>query len=134
LQKHPAEIGQSMTSRVASMLQQLTWNQSDIADFLGQYLSEPKVHVVFQPPRSMSLQAFHKKLQKTGIALDGRSQLLFHRDRFFMNGETCDVTGPESVALTRLADHRNLPPDDFADMVLVNRLHGWYLAGYLQWL
>lgn len=137
LQPHPAEIGQAMTARVAAMLAQIAWQESDIADFLAQHLSEPKPHVVFEPPRAMSLATFHKRLQKQGIALDGKSQLLFHGMRFFMNGELTETGPDELTMLQQLADRRRLPPAAFADMlletILIERLHGWYAAGYLQW-
>lgn len=137
LQTHPAEIGKAMTARVAAMLAQISWRESDIADFLAHYLSEPKPHVVFQPPRSMSLAAFHKKLQKQGIALDGKSQLLFHGARFFINGEMIEARPAELAVLQQLADRRRLPAAVFADMLLdmklIDRLHAWYAAGYLQW-
>ena len=137
LQQHPAEICQAMTARVAAMLAQISWQESDIADFLAQYLSEPKSHVVFEPPRVMGLAAFHKKLQKQGIALDGKSQLLFHGARFFINGEMIEARPAELAVLQQLADRRRLPAAVFADMLLdmmlIERLHGWYAAGYLQW-
>lgn len=137
LQQHPAEIAQAMTARVAAMLAQISWQASDIADFLAQYLSEPKSHVVFEPPRAMSLPAFHKRLQKQGIALDGKSQLLFHGTRFFINGEMIEARPDELAMLQQLADRRRLPPAVFADMLLdmmlVERLHTWYAAGYVQW-
>lgn len=137
LQQHPAEIGQAMTARVAAMLAQISWQESDIADFLAQYLSEPKSHVVFEPPRAMSLVAFHKKLQKQGVALDGKSQLLFHGARFFINGEMIEARSAELAVLQQLANRRRLPAAVFADMLLdmmlIERLHGWYAAGYLQW-
>jgi 50S ribosomal protein L16 3-hydroxylase len=132
LQPHPAEIGGSMVERVSEMLDAIRWQQADVTEFLGQYLSEPKAHVVFDTPRAMTLPTFHKRLQTSAIRLDSKSRLLFHGQRFFMNGESIDVAEPELAALTELADRRSLPPCAFADMVLVERLHSWYLAGYLR--
>jgi 50S ribosomal protein L16 3-hydroxylase len=132
LQPHPAEIGDSMVARVSEMLDAIRWQAADVTDFLGQYLSEPKAHVLFDPPRAMSLSTFQKRLQASGIRLDSKSQLLFHGQRFFMNGESADVTELELTALMALADHRSLPPGAFTDKVLIERLHRWYLAGFLR--
>lgn len=132
VQTHPAEVGKAMTTRVAAMLQKLTWDERDIGSFLAQYLSEPKPHVLFHPPRPMTLQAFHKKLRGAGIVLDGKSQMLFHRDLMFMNGEPVEAVGTDSDVLIELADHRRLPPGEYSAMALVERLHGWYLAGYVR--
>lgn len=132
LQSHPAEIGGSMVARVSEMLNAIRWQQADVTEFLGRYLSEPKAHVVFDPPRAMTLPTFQKRLQTSAVRLDSKSRLLFHGHRFYMNGESVDVAESELAALTELADRRSLPPRAFADMVLVERLHSWYLAGYLR--
>ena len=44
-QRHPAQIGSAMIERIASMIGALQWRRSDIARFLGQYLTEPKPQI-----------------------------------------------------------------------------------------
>ena len=70
-QKHVAEIPAAMLDWAEKTIKAAArWNKSDIADFLGRYLSEPKPHVYFDPPyRPKSLTAFTKAVQKTGLAL-----------------------------------------------------------------
>lgn len=134
--KHVAEIPSAMldwaekTVRVAAR-----WDKHDIADFLGRYLSEPKAHVYFDPPQRLkSLAAFTQSVRKHGVALDARSQLLFHGNAFFINGERLESSPTLAALLRRLADKRYLMPGECnheqgAEMLAL--LHLWYQAGYL---
>ena len=128
---HPAEVDTAMIRRVADMLASIDWQEADVADFLGRYLSEPKPHLVFDMPRAMSLATFQRRLQTTGIRLDPKSRLLFRGRRFFMNGEAVDASAAEYGALTTLADRRCLPPATQCDAALVAKLHAWYSVGML---
>jgi len=76
--KHPAEISGKMIKQVASMLNQIQWNQEDIIQFLGQYLSEPKQHIFFDPPdHPLSQNRFKTRCSTHGVHLALQSQLLF---------------------------------------------------------
>lgn len=136
VQSHPAEISASMIKKVDSILDGLKWNEEDVARFLGQYLSEPKSHVVFEPPPSMSLKTFCKRIALDGIKLGYKSQLLKAQDSFYLNGEVLEVD-PDSVDLMmKLADDRQLTSDELSEAVkihenLVAQLYDWYLAGWL---
>ena len=130
--RQPAKISAAMVRQVADMLKNISWHKDDVARFLGSYLSEPKAHVVFDAPRAMSLAAFHKRLVKNGICLSAQSQMLFHGDCFFINGEAIEVLAPDQALLKRLADRRWLEAGEFASVVLVEQLHSWYLAGYCR--
>lgn len=138
LQQHPAEIGTAMLDQVAGMLDNIRWNKADIADFLGQYLSEPKPHVMFDQPAPVSESAFHKRLKKEGIDLSLKSQMLFHGKHFFINGEQVEIPKSCGDLMRQLADQRHLAAmnftGDFTDKFLVKQLHEWYLAGYLCFL
>jgi 50S ribosomal protein L16 3-hydroxylase len=136
LQQHPAKIGTAMLDQVAGMLNNIRWNKADVAEFLGRYLSEPKSHVMFDHPASISESAFHKRLQKKGIDLSLKSQLLFHEKHFFMNGEQVEIPKSSGGLMRQLADQRHLAAmsftEDFKGEFLVKQLHEWYLAGYLR--
>lgn len=132
LQAHPAEIGTAMVAQVARLLQDVRWQEQDVARFLGSYLSEPKPHVVFDAPRAKSRAAFRRQLQQKGICLALQSQMLFQGAYGYLNGEEFEMPASRRHALQQLADARCLPPDDFADDALVAMLHQWYLAGYCQ--
>ena len=128
---HPAEMGESMLQQVAAMLQELQWDKQDVCRFLGQYLSSPKSYVMFDQPAFMPEKVFRKRLQDEGIWLTRKSQLLYHGENLFLNGEEVQP-GNEGRELRQLANDRRLPPGLGASDPLVKMLHAWYLDGYLQ--
>lgn len=137
LQTHPAEIGTQMLGKVSDMLDQIRWQPEDVSSFLGRYLSEPKPHIVFDENEALSLKRFVQQLAQHGIALSGKSQMLFHEGQFFMNGEQLPACAQHQDILMALADHRLLEAgcidaDVLKDQALVQQLYNWYLAGYLQ--
>lgn len=131
-QQHPAELGPQMLGKVQALLQGIRWNDEDIAAFLGAYLTEPKPHIVFDRPRRIGLEKFREQLAKKGVQLSLKSQMLFHADRFFINGEAVQAEGAILNLLTTLADQRALPPtNDLPEQAAV-LLHQWVNAGYLH--
>lgn len=133
-QPHPAEIGNAMLNQVAGILSRIHWNKGDIAEFLGKYLSEPKPHVLFEPPRRMDVAVFRKKLEQKGVRLGLKSQMLFSGSRFFLNGEMVNFSGTAAAMLRQLADTRELTAVGEMDESLLLRLHEWYLAGYIEFI
>jgi 50S ribosomal protein L16 3-hydroxylase len=137
LQEHAAEISADMVTKVAENLKKIQWSNTDVADFLGSYLSEPKPEVVFEVNKKMSQSNFNKSLAKYGIRLDLKSQMLFSGNRFYLNGEAVTFTDKSAVIVTKLADNRELSVDDMnhsqiTDEPLLQKLCEWYLAGYLH--
>jgi len=135
LQTHPAEISLSMTQKVSAILQQIEWNESDVAQFLGRYLSEPKPDVVFESPARVSEKVFIERLKKYGLQLSLKSQMLFHDKCFFINGEQCQVSDDSSGVLRKLADQRFVSAPELAniqDVRLTQQLYQWYLSGYAE--
>ncbi len=139
LQEHPAEIGQNMITKVSAILKDIHWSEQDVSDFLGTYLSEPKLDVVFDANKKISLSHFIKKLSAQGIALDLKSQMLFINNQFYLNGETVAFVNKSADLLSKLADRRQLSTDDInhrqpLDEKLQQQLHTWYLAGFLDFI
>jgi 50S ribosomal protein L16 3-hydroxylase len=135
-QKHVAEIPNAMLDWADKTIRAAArWDKSDITDFLGRYLSEPKSHVFFDPPaRPKSLAAFAKTIEKHGVALDARSQMLFRGNAFFINGERLEASPGITSMLIKLADKRYLEPGDCSheqSSEMITLLHLWYQAGYL---
>jgi len=135
-QKHVAEIPSAMLDWADQTIRAATrWDKSDITDFLGRYLSEPKAHVYFDPPaRPKSLDAFSKVIRKHGVALDSRSQMLFKDNAFFINGERLEASPNLTSMLIKLANKRYLEPGDCTheqSQEILTLLHVWYQAGYL---
>lgn len=137
LQEHSAEISDAMINKVADTLQKIRWSNTDVAAFLGTYLSEPKADVVFDAPKKITMRNFNEKLAKHGIALDLKSQMLFTTEHFYLNGEVASFSGAAAGMLKKLADDRHLEVNDpeqfkMIDERLLQQLYDWYIAGYLQ--
>ena len=132
LQTHPAEISATMINKVASAINRLTWSKDDIAQFLGSYLTEPKPHIFFDPPaRPLSLAKFHQAVEKKGLHLSLKTQLLFAGERLFMNGEEVSAKGAALKLLSRLADERVLSGPMALPPAAGEMLYDWYQAGYV---
>lgn len=129
-QAHPVEISPQMVAKVSAMLKSIRWEKADVANFLGEYLTEPKPHIVFTPPRRMTLEAFRERLAKTGIVLDLKSQMLLSGNNVFINGESVEVDTAILPLMQHLAEDRALPPVTEAEAIEL--LHQWHQAGYLQ--
>ena len=136
LQSHPSEINADMVKKVDAILEGLKWNEGDVTNFLGQYLSEPKAHIVFYRPPKITLQAFSKRLNIDGVKLSYKSQLLKAQDNFYFNGEAIDFDSGAMHLMMKLADNRQLLAEDFSEVVQVSEnfvglLLDWYLVGWL---
>ncbi|PPC94563.1 MAG: cupin [Methylotenera sp.] len=134
LQAHPAEISVQMINKVSENLNKIQWSDDDVGQFLGCYLSEPKQHIVFVPNKKMALKTFKEKLSKSDLTLDLKSQMLFLKDTFFMNGEAVNLHQATAHHLKTLADTRYLPQTLLLDENLVSVLHEWYMAGYVHFV
>ena len=64
LQLHAAEISDAMIAKVDEALRGIIWDKDKAADFLGKYLTEPKLDVLFEPNRKISKAEFIKQSRK----------------------------------------------------------------------
>lgn len=130
-QTHTAEISEHMVGKVSDILGAIRWDADSIGRFLGIYLTEPKVGVVFTPPkRPLTQEKFSQAAQKKGLSLALASNMLFHKNSFYLNGEKFPVTKEDRGALQRFADTRSLSADQLRSS-LENPLYQWYRAGYI---
>jgi 50S ribosomal protein L16 3-hydroxylase len=106
LQNHPAQISDTMIAKVGTMLQTITWDKQHVADFLGKYLTEPKMDVVFKPNKKISQTEFSKRLAQKPLLLSLKSQLLFVQNTFYLNGEKLTVSEALNTCMQTLADKR----------------------------
>lgn len=137
LQEQPAEIGKDMVKKVSSILDGLKWNDADVADFLGQYLSEPKSHIVFDAPNNISIKAFEKRMRDKGIQLGFKSQLLKAGDIYYLNGEAVTLDAGSENLIRTLANSKALSSKDLHDAGQLNdefvaQMHDWYLASCIM--
>ena len=135
LQTHPAEISENMLKKVGESLQKITWGKENVADFLGKYLTEPKPDVIFAPARKISKAEFIKKVAQKTLRLNLKSQMLFHADNFYLNGEKLSVTSALIVTMRELADTKLLNTPALQANIhagLGDVLYDAYLAGFIN--
>jgi 50S ribosomal protein L16 3-hydroxylase len=134
---NPAQLPPLLIDRVGSILAALTWNEKDVASFLGTYLSGPKANVVFDPPRrALNEMRFIERVKKSGLRLDKKTILLYDDTSYFLNGEQETLPPTLKKWSPELADRRYLQGKRFVtlsdDSSMTALLHEWYCAGWIQ--
>ncbi|WP_258364323.1 cupin domain-containing protein [Nitrosomonas sp. Nm84] len=133
LQLHSSKISAAMQSQVNSILKKIKWNRSDIEDFLGIYLSEPKTHVFFeQPAKPLTPNIFQQKIKKNGVQLNLKSRMLSGNNKIFINGEVYKVSTNTYKELIKLADDQELLPFYEIGSEAKKVLYQWYVSGYIM--
>jgi 50S ribosomal protein L16 3-hydroxylase len=122
--RQPGAIPARMVSFAGSLLKSIRWSKDDTARFLGEYLTEPKPHVVFRPSGN------RRRLASSELRLDPRTQLLYSGRRFFINGESFLASKSALRRLRELADRRRLRGDRLARSPLAGLISSWLRAGY----
>ena len=131
-QKHPSEISADMLQQVGRAIRKVKWDDEDIANFLGCYLSEPKPHIFFDAPaKPLTEERFGLAVQKSGVSLDLKTQMLCHDSTAFINGDAHPVGMGCYRLLRELADTRSLPASCKLTREATDLLYQWYLDGYL---
>jgi 50S ribosomal protein L16 3-hydroxylase len=134
IQNHPASISDNMITNVSELLQNITWDKQHVADFLGKYLTEPKIDVVFEPSKKISQAEFSKRLAQKPLLLSLKSQLLFTQQHFYLNGEKLTVPQALNTCMQTLADKRYCDTPALQTNMhagLCELLFEHYLAGYV---
>jgi 50S ribosomal protein L16 3-hydroxylase len=117
------EIPASLVAFAVSVLDRVRWTRADVERFLGEYLSEPKAHVVFAPG------AKPRALARSMVRLDPKTRLLYRGRRFFINGESFSVRG-RVRGLRELADRRVAEGRRLAGVRLHGLISQWARLGY----
>lgn len=73
---------------------------------LGEYLTEPKPSVWFEPGGQGGMIE--------GVALDRRTRMMYDDKHVFINGDSYRAAGRDATLMRRLADQRALQPADLA--------------------
>ena len=124
--KNTALIPGGMVEFATKVLRRIRWSRADAQQFLGEYLTLPKAHVVFRtvptpPARGRSV-----------ARLDPKTRLLYRGNRFFMNGDTVAVTGRDARWLRSLADQRRASGAPAGRTRIARLVRGWQKLGYLR--
>ena len=131
-QRHPAVIGKDMLRQVAGMVKSIRWTRADIERCLGEFLTEPRPHVVFGHARRVSAARFVELAAVHGVRLALNTRMLTHKMRIFINGECAPVAPTARDTLLELADRRRLPPHTRTNAATRALLYQWYRAGYIE--
>lgn len=95
---------------------------------LGEWLTEPKPQVWFEPSRDVTIAAGR------GVRLDRRTRMVHDARCIYVNGESYSVQGRDAGLLRRLADERALAARDVARLSAQARrgVGEWLAAGWLH--
>lgn len=93
---------------------------------LGEYLTEPKANVWFEPGTAPR--------RPRALVLDARSRMLHDRRHVFINGEAWRAGGRDAALMRKLADRRRLEAAELAAASPAARelLDSWCEAGWLH--
>lgn len=98
----PGRIPATLQAFTAEAVSRLVEHPKALACALGEWLSEPKPRVYFDPGTPLRRDA--------GVVLDRRTRMLYDDDHVFINGESYRATGADATLMRHLADHRRLAP------------------------
>lgn len=133
--RQPGAISDQMMDAVHRVLQKLGSTTADREIFLGEYLSEPKPSVSFDPqPKPLGALQFDKAVARDGIRLHRKTRMLHRSKYIFLNGESYSPEPSDRRILRRLADERVLDAHHLAQASsdLRESLYGWYLDGWVD--
>ncbi|RZJ61204.1 MAG: cupin domain-containing protein [Acidovorax sp.] len=91
---------------------------------LGEYLTEPKASVWFEPGDT--------RVMLEGVRLDRKSRMMYDAHHVFINGESYRAAGRDATLMRRLADQRQLTARDLARASddALELLSSWCDAGW----
>jgi len=131
--REPARIGAAMHAQCAAMLARIRWDRATVAQFLGCYLTEPKPHVLFHPPRRpLPRGQFAAEVVRRGLHLDLRSQLLYDDRNAYLNGESFAWPRGSTAMIRRLANERRIGGAEAKRVASEALLYSWYCDGYVH--
>lgn len=131
-QAHPSEISADMLRQVEQAIKLVKWDKSDIANFFGSYMSEPKPHIFFDAPaKPWTRKRFQQAVEESGIVLDLKTQILCHDNTIFINGDAHCVDGDSYNSLRALADDRKLEATTNMPAATLDLLYQWYEDGFI---
>lgn len=124
--EHPAAVPEGLLLFAREALERALSEPLVLARALGEYLTEPKANVWFEPAQEGGL------LEQ--VVLDRRTRMLYDAHHVFINGESYRAAGRDATLMRRLADERALGAADLArasDDALA-LLSSWCDAGWVQ--
>jgi 50S ribosomal protein L16 3-hydroxylase len=123
----PGAIPAALQAFAAQALQAALRDPQALPRALGEWLTEPKARVWFDPPQRPLPPA-------CGLVLDRRTRMMYDDRHVFINGEAFSAGGLDARLLRRLSDERRLAEAEVARLSTDARatLLEWAAAGWLQ--
>ena len=120
----PGEIPEDLHAFAHAAVHAVLQDPHALARALGEYLSEPKADVWFEPGRTP------RRLH--AVVLDRRSRMLYDARHIFLNGESWRASGADARLMRKLADQRRLGAADLqrASAAARELLASWCEAGW----
>lgn len=127
----PAEIPSKMQAFAQDALRDALKDPLALARGLGEYLSEPKPHVWFEPQEA--LPDGSADLKGESIRLDRRTRMLYDQHHVFINGESFLASGRDAELMHLLANQRSLSAKELRLLSKQARemLLTWFMAGWV---
>jgi 50S ribosomal protein L16 3-hydroxylase len=124
----PARIPSAMESFARVAWQRASRDPKVLQRALGQWLSEPKARVWFEPGRQTPALGAHT------LELNRRTRMLYDRHHVYINGESVRATGRDAQCLRRLADTRVLSSADVRRLSKAAReiVQQWLSSGWIH--
>ncbi len=104
--EQPAAIPASLQDFAREALARALAEPLALERALGEYLTEPKPNVWFDPDASGAMIE--------GVVLDRRTRMMYDAQHVFINGESYRAGGRDATLMRRLADHRRLSERELA--------------------
>jgi 50S ribosomal protein L16 3-hydroxylase len=121
----PGQLPKEIVAFAHALLARIRWSRSDVERFVGEYLSEPKAHVVFSAARA------RRACAGSTVRLDGKARLLYRGRQFFINGESFELGAKRAAGLRELADLRSAEGTRLARAGLAGLISRWQRLGYV---
>ncbi|WP_119154810.1 JmjC domain-containing protein [Caldimonas tepidiphila] len=102
----PGAVPAALQAFAADAVEQLLKDRELLHVALGEYLSEPKPQVWFDPGEEQPLDG--------GLVLDRRTRMLYDERHVYINGESWRAGGRDAKLMRKLADERALDARDWA--------------------
>jgi 50S ribosomal protein L16 3-hydroxylase len=124
--KRPGQVPAELMLFARKLLDRIRWSPREVERFLGEYLSEPKPHVVFRPGRGRRSHA------RSQVRQDPKTRLLLSRGRILIKCENNDKNRRNAARLRELADRRLAQGARLARAPLAGLISNWQRLGYVN--
>lgn len=124
----PGQVPAALQAFAQDALARALASPHAVACALGEWLTEPKPQVWFEPARTQA------DLSRGGLAADRRTRMAYDAAHVFINGESFRAGGRDARLIRRLCDQRRLDARDVLRLSAEARglVGEWTQAGWLH--